>query len=258
MLKHNGIEWDIPRSKEVYEEIAEEKANGFTDWLSSPELGKVKTASLRAFSVPNQDEMSVKEQSEWATRLSQRLRKPKQELTDADWGSSYKLPSLVYVTRDIGFRPTGVEKSNLSWIVIDDDKGSRFQIPKREDSKDGKNNWKCYLSGDTVRLLRMGLNEREDKDKYDGRNEIWLNREGNPYKADSLSRIMIELMREAGISTENRETGFYMFRQGVGTEIANSQGLSALMSQLRINDIETAKRYVQTDEESVREWIDTR
>ncbi|WP_276247566.1 tyrosine-type recombinase/integrase [Haladaptatus sp. YSMS36] len=260
VLKMRGVEYSIPNSNEVYQQINKASATGFEDYFSPRELEAVKNASLRAFAVPDREEMDVGEQEAWATKLSQRIGKPKGALTDEDWAgvNSYKIPSLVYVSRDVGFRPTEIEKSRLSWLKIDDDGDGRLQIPKDEDSKGGKNNWRCYLSPDTVRILKLWLAERDSIKKYEGRDEIWLNRKGNSYNATSLRRIMQKLMDEAGISREDREQGWYMVRRGVGTEIANSQGLSALMSQMRISQIETAKRYVQTDEPSIREWMATR
>ena len=117
---------------------------------------------------------------------------------------------------------------------------------------------KAQLTGAFPHHLNLWLNERRDDPAYDGRDEIWLNREGNQYNADSLGDIMYKLMTTAGIDTENRETGWYMMRRGVGTELGNAEGISAVMSQLRINREETARRYIANDDESTNRWMENR
>jgi hypothetical protein len=262
VLEEQGVEWDIPKSKTVYKKISKETASNFTDYYSSRELDKIRSASLRAYGIPRREDMEPGEQDEWAAHLAQRLQKPKGQLTDEDWANanSWKIPSLVYVSRDVGFRPTEVEESRMSWLVIDDDddEDGSLKIPKDEDSKSGKNNWKPLLSRETTRILRLWEEEREQDPMYKDRDEIWLTREGNPYTADSLRDVNEKLMQEAGIDASNRSKGWYMLRRGVGTEIGNSRGVLAVMSQLRINNFETARRYVKSDEDSIREWFDTR
>jgi site-specific recombinase XerD len=261
VLRQQGIDWEIPERKKINKKLAKETSADFTDYFKTHELDKVRAASLRAYAIPRREEMDSGEQDEWASHLAQRLRKPKRELTDDDWerANSLKIPSLVYVSRDVGFRPTEVEESRMSWIIInDEEEDGSFKIPKDEDSKDGKNNWTPYLSDEATRVLRMWMEERANNPKYDDRDEIWLTREGNPYSADSLREVMIKLMVTAGIDRSNRECGWYMMRRGVGTELANAKGVLPVMSQLRINNVETARRYVQSDEEAIRDWLNNR
>lgn len=262
VLKHQGIDYSIPNSKKVYKKINKEATNSFTDWLRPHELTTVRDASLEAYYIPPPEDHEPGEEDEYAAKLAQSLRKPKTELTDDDWakGGSWKIPSLVYVSRDVGFRPTEIEKSSTDWLVLNDAPGEKswLKIPKSHDSKDGKNNWTPLLSSETVRILNLWLDERAKDPAYDDRDEIWLNREGNPYNADSLSDIMLKLMETADIDTENRETGWYMMRRGVGTELGNAEGISAVMSQLRIKRVETARRYILNDDESTTRWMETR
>lgn len=257
VLKHQGGEYEIPKSEKVYSKINKTRATGFEDFLTTRELDAIKTASLRYYSAPAYDTLTEEERDEWAAEIAQRIGKRKMDLT-WDETTSYKIPSLVYVSRDVGFRPDEVTDSKMSWVRLDDDDDARLQIPKTEDAKEGKNNWRCYLSSESARLLDLWKQERAEDPMYDDSDAIWLNREGNPYNSTSLRRIMGNLMDEADIDSEDREQGWYMIRRGVGTEIANSQGLSAVMSQLRIKRIETARTYVQTDEPSIREWMNSR
>lgn len=255
ILRRDGISWSIPDSEDVYDEINDDEADSFTDWFDPNELERIKHASLRAYAVPRREDMGSGEQDEWAAHLSQRLKKPKHELNDEDWeaANSYKIPSLVYTSCDVGFRPCEIERSRWGWFNLDQGK---MTIPKEEDSKSGKDNRHCYISDETVRLLKSWKRESENTDPYD---PVWLTREGNPYSAESLRRpIMHTLMDEAGIDRTNRESGWYMIRRGVGTSIANDSGLRAVMAQLRINRVETAKRYDKDKEPSIRNWFDNR
>ncbi|GAB3680488.1 hypothetical protein GCM10028857_03270 [Salinarchaeum chitinilyticum] len=260
VLKHRGEDYSIPNSESVYRKINKEEATGFEDYFSPKELTAVKQAALRLYAVPHRDELSADEIDEWSVDIAQRLGIPKHELSEEDWrsASSYKIPSLIYVCADVGFRPTEVNASQMTWLALDDEDDARLQIPKDEDSKEGDNNWRCVLSTETARLLQLWLDERESLDKYDEGGSIWLNRHGNPYNAGSTREIVQNLMQEAGLDIENRENGLYMIRRAVGTQIANEKGLSAVMEQLRINSMETARRYVQSNEEALRDWMDKR
>ncbi|MFC7018370.1 MULTISPECIES: hypothetical protein [Haloarcula] len=261
ILKRRGIEYEIPDSEDVYQEIAEEEVTGFSDYLLPTELRDVRSAALRAYAVPDREQMeSGDKEQEWAAHLAQRLRKPVLDLTEEDWerANSYKIPSLTFAALDLGFRPCEIEDAKVSWFNLRGDEG-HIGINPEEDSKEGGDNRKCILSKEAVRLLKLWLKERNSIEMYDGRDEMWLTREGNPYSADSLGGekgVMGRLMQEAGIDTTNRETGFYMIRRGTGTVIGNTEGLSAVMTQLRINNVETARRYVQNDTEAIKRSLE--
>ena len=259
IFKKSGEGWEIPNSEAVYHKINEEDGTGFTDWLSISEMEAVKHASLRAYAVPRREEMAADEVEEWSALLAQRLRKPKHELDDEDWerANSYKIPSLVYVSCDVGFRPCEVERAPVRWFTDTLDDGY-MSVPKDESSKNS-DNWRCYLSDESVRLLKRWLEERDSLDKYDDTESVWMTREANPYSAESLRRpIMHNLMDEAGIDRSTRESGWYMIRRGVGTDIGTKRGIDAVMQQLRITNVETAKRYIRHDERGMRDYFDER
>lgn len=111
-------EWSIPNSQAVYNQINKQSRTTFTDWFTYEELDAIKHAALALYAVPNREDMKVEEQDEWATHLAQRLKKPKGELTEDDWhqANSYKIPSLVYVSCDVGFRPKEIERSR--WGLV--------------------------------------------------------------------------------------------------------------------------------------------
>jgi len=259
-LRYSGTDedWKMPRHDEIYERVNKRKSTGFTDWLSVSELQAIKHAALRVYAVPDQESMTADEYDEWASHLAQRLRKPKHELDESDWetANSYKIPSLVWVSCDVGFRPDEIENAPVSWFSTLDD--GFMSVPKEESSKNS-DNWRCYLSPESQNLMQKWLNERAENPMYEDRDAVWLTREGNPYSAESLRRpIMHNLMDEAGISRSDRESGWYMVRRGVGTDIGTTEGINKVMQQLRIKRYETAARYIRHDERAMREYFENR
>lgn len=261
VLKHRGLEWEIPDSDEVYEDIHKEESNaGFPDWFRGYELKKIKSASLRLDSVPDRDSMDEEEINQWAVHLSQRLEKPKYELEDDDWEvRSWKIPSLTYLSCDVGFRPCEIFASRIQWLDIEKEKEAYLRIPRDEDSKSGKRHRSCKISPETVRLLNYWIEERLELPEYEDTDAIWLNRDGNPYKKGTLRYLMIKLQREAGIDVKSRENGWYMIRRGVGTDIINKgSDITLLMQQLRINRTDTAQRYVQNADKAADDYFQNR
>ncbi|MDS0296549.1 hypothetical protein [Halogeometricum luteum] len=103
ILKHQRIEWKIPNSEEVYEDIHREERNAaFKDWFRDYELKDIKSASLR-LNIVDKNQLNEEEWNKRAVYLSQALGKPKYALSDEDWDStvSWKLPSLVYMSCDL-------------------------------------------------------------------------------------------------------------------------------------------------------------
>ncbi|AFZ73760.1 tyrosine-type recombinase/integrase [Natronobacterium gregoryi] len=226
----------------------------FTDYLRPPELDKIKSAALSYGSVPPRNQLSEDELDFWQAEIAQRFGKPKAELDEEDWmrANSYKIPSLVSISCDVGFRPCEVNRSRLGWFRKET---KEMVIPKNESSKN-EGNWECYLSDESVELLERWEEERELYDEYENTNAVWLTREGNPYTAQSLRDLMRRLFEEAGMSTEERELGWYLIRRGAGT-IIGKQGVLPVMEQLRIKRVSTAKRYVKTSEETLREAVNS-
>lgn len=260
--KRRGKEWKIPESEEIYQDITEEEADpGFRDWYRDYEMKDIKAASLDLHTAPNREELSKEEIEKWGAYLAQRLEKPKNELTNEDWeAESWKIPSLVYVSCDIGLRPCEVNRAQVYWADIEGESKPYIRIPRKEDSKLGKKNRNCRLSIDAAKMLERWINERETLAEYDDTDALWLTSQGNRYVSSTLRRsVMIPLQEEAGINVEKRENGWYMIRRGVGTDIVNKGGdISLLMQQLRIDRYETAMRYVQNADKASDDYLDVR
>ena len=262
ILKPSGKEWEIPESEEFYRDIAEEEADpGFRDWFRDYELKDIKAASTVLHTTPDRETLSEEEIQENGAYLAQRLEKPKNELTEEDWeAESWKVPSLVFVSCDIGLRPCEVNRAQVYWVDIDGKDKPYIRIPREEDSKLGKKNRSCRLSVGAARVLQLWLDERKTLPEYEGTDALWLTSEGNRYVSSTLRRtIMMPLQREAGINVDKRENGWYMIRRGLGTDIVNKGGdISLLMQQLRIDRYETAMRYVQNSDKASDDYFDVR
>ncbi|OSP07332.1 hypothetical protein B9H04_08240 [Halorubrum ezzemoulense DSM 17463] len=247
VLKQQEIDWEIPNSDEVYEQIETEEGDpGFRDYCRDYELKAIKYASLRLYTVPDRSELSEDEVDEWAARLAQRLEKPKYALSGDDWdANSWKIPSLVHLSTDLGLRPCEIYASRMKWLDTKREDDAYLRIPKEEDSKAGKKHRECKISPTSARVINKWKDEREQLPEYEGSDAVWLTRRKNPYGAGSLRYLMIQLQKEAGIDVESRENGWYMIRRGVGTDIINKgEDITTLMQMLRINRVETAQRYV--------------
>lgn len=231
----------------------------FTDWLREEEISLIKSAALSYGAVPSQSSMSADDIDFWKGQLAQRFGKSKDDVCEEDWmrANSYKIPSLVSVSLDVAFRPCEVQRSRKGWFRLET---KEMVVPKRESSKN-KENWDCVLSDESVELLKLWFEERKMYSEYqdeDGNDvpEVWLTREGNPYSAGSLRDLMRRLFEEAGMETAGRELGWYLIRRGVGT-IIGQEGLHPVMDQLRIKNVETARRYVKTSEDTRRQVVNS-
>lgn len=100
-------------------------------------------------------------------------------MTPEDWerANGWKFPSLVWASLDAGFRPTEVERAPVEWVDVEN---AVLRILK-EDSSKKTGNWTVSLREQTANTLGRWLEERAHRSRYDGRDELWLTREGNPY-----------------------------------------------------------------------------
>jgi integrase len=250
--------WDIPNSKDVFKSANQEAQSGFTDWFDFEEMQATRNASLRVWAINSRDKMSAEDIDSTAAHIAQSLRKPKSDLTDEDWerATSYKQPSLVHATSDVGFRPSEVKVAHWGWIDFD---RKAVVIPKDE-SRKNSDNWKCSLSEESVYLLKKWKAQSETMEMYDDTDLIWLTRKGNPYSPSGLRRsIMHPIMDEAGIDKDERESGFYMFRRGLGTDIGTQTGdVERVKEQLRITNNATAARYMRHDDRTIKGYFNDR
>jgi len=224
------------------------------DFLTRDERTKVREAALEYGSIPGYNDLSPDERDRWKAYLAQRLGKNKNDVKPADWqkANSWKFPSMVWSSLDAGLRPIEVERAKTSWVDVDN---ALLRIPREESSKN-EGNWRVSLAERTAKALDRWLTEREQYDLYDGRDELWLTRFGNPYNRSSLRDVLVRLFEIADIPTENRQVSWYAIRHSVGTYMAREEGLAAAQSQLRHKSEQTTMKYDQAPVEDRRDALD--
>lgn len=216
------------------------------DYLRKKERQKIRNAALEYGAIPSYNDLDPEERDRWKTYLAQRFGKPKDRVKPSDWdrANGWKIPSLVYVSLDAGLRPVEVKTAKTSWIDLDN---GELRIEKEESAKN-RENWNPVLTQKTQKIVKRWLRERETYEMYDDSDLIWLTREGNPYRSDSLKYLLTRLAEEAGLDTDNRNFHWYMIRHSTGTYLTHGESENAAAAQLR-NSPETMKHYDQTPPE---------
>jgi site-specific recombinase XerD len=224
------------------------------DFLLKEERKRIREAALEYGSIPGYNGLSSSERDKWRAYLSQRLGKPRSEVTPDNWqrANSWKFPSLVWTSLDAGLRPIEVERATVSWV---DAESRVLRIPKEESSKN-VGNWTVSLRQQTANALSSWLEERDRYDRYEGRSELWLTREGNPYGTSALRHVLKRLFEIAGLDMDGRKISWYMIRHSVGTYMTREEGLAAAQAQLRHNSETTTMRYDQAPVEERRDALD--
>lgn len=211
------------------------------DYLSKDERRAIREAALDYGSIPAYHGLSPQERDQWKAYLAQRLGKPKTAITEDDWddANSWKIPSLVWVSMDAGFRPIEIQRATVSWVDLDN---NVLRIPK-EDSSKNEGNWVVGLRDRTASFLEKWMQERDEHSHYDGRDALWLTREQNPYNTQSLNYLFKKLCDLAGIDHANRDVSWYAIRHSVGTYMSHEEGLAAAQQQLRHRSEKTTMKY---------------
>ena len=178
--------------------------------LTREERTKFREAALSYGSIPNYNSVNPEERDQWKGYLAQRLGKPKSEVGKDDWDrvNSWKWPSLIWTALDAGLRPIEVSRAKVSWV---DTENALLRIPP-EDAVKNSEYWRVGLQARTAKLLDRWLDERENYEKYDDSELLWLTKYGNPYKSRSLNEWFHKLCKEAGIDESNRNLTWYSIR----------------------------------------------
>ena len=134
------------------------------DYFSDKERRKVKQQALEYGAIPHYKSLTAAERDEWKAHLAQRFEMPKEEVSKAEFerANGWKVPSLVWVSMDAGFRPIEVKRSRVQWVDLEND---LLRIPKAESSKT-RDNWGAALTTKSVEYLGRWLDEREQYAKY--------------------------------------------------------------------------------------------
>ncbi|MFP4218048.1 MAG: tyrosine-type recombinase/integrase [Salinarchaeum sp.] len=211
------------------------------DYLTREDRRKLREAAMEYGSVPHYNSVTPAERDRWKTYLAQRLQKPKNEVTMKDWekANSFKYTSMIYTALDAGLRPCEIERANIQWV--DTDNGV-LRIPREESSKN-RENWIVALKAETVSILKHWKNERQTREKYDGRDALWLTMYGNRYNKDSFRDVFRKIATEAGLDLDNRDLTPYSIRHSTATYVASEEGLAVAAQQCRHKSKRTTEKY---------------
>ncbi|RDI72976.1 site-specific integrase [Halopelagius longus] len=223
------------------------------DYFTQEERKRLRDAALEYGSVPHYCSLTPEQRQEWKRHLAQRFRKPMQDIGREEFerANGFKVPSLVWVSLDVGLRPIEVERAKVSWCDYDN---AVLRIPANDSAKN-HDNWSVSLQSRTAEILQRWTEERRLYDKYGETDRLWLTREGNPYQSTALKYVLGKLTDLAGIETEDRQLSWYAIRHSVGTYMAREEGLAAAQAQLRHHSVRTTMKYDQAPVEDRRDAL---
>jgi integrase len=234
-------EWeqDIPLNKN--DDTTQERDRFYPDEMRELFDTAMEQHSVRSYHNKN---MSSEERNNIKIHLAQRFEKPKSEVGPEDFkrANSWKIPSIIGVTADVGLRPKEVGLVKDSWIDI---QNKTLSIPAKAAVK-SKESWECVLSSKSVNALRHWLNERATYERYSETNQLWLTKTGSSYSSGSLNRLLNRLLESTEIETYGRSLSWYSFRHGVATLWAEEHGIYPAKNQLRHSNIETTLKYTRS------------
>jgi len=237
-------DWTYDHLNELEQRGASKRRHYFEQY----EMTALYNAAVEMGSLRSYHSVSPEQRDRLKIHLAQRLEKPKEAVGPDDFktANSWKFPSLLAMSIDLGLRPIEVERARTDWLWLGDEK---VVIPRDESSKE-KDDWECSLTPRSVRALRRWLTERQSYEKYDETNRIWLTKYDNPYGTDALNDFLGRLLPMTDIKPRNRDLTWYSIRRGAATMWANNIGLEHASEQLRHKKLETTKRYTkgETDE----------
>lgn len=185
------------------------------DYLTRDERERIREAALEYGSIPHYNALDSAGRRRWKRHLAHRFRKPISEVSkrDFDRANGWKVPSLVWASLDAGLRPVEVARATSNWVDVDN---ATLRIPAEESAK-GTEHWRVSVRNQTAEALAKWIEERDLYEKYDGTDELWLTREGNPYRSTALKYVLHRLCDVADIPTEKRQMTWYAIRHSVGT-----------------------------------------
>lgn len=222
------------------------------DYLTREERTQVREAALEYGSVPSYSNLGSEERDRWKAHLAQRFEKPKEDVSPADFerANSWKVPSLIWTALDAGLRPVEVKRARVRWV----DTSAKVLRIRKEDASKNQDNWVVSITERTANALDRWLAERDQYEKYDDTDRLWLNQIGNPYQSYSLNRIFRDVCEAAEIPAEDRT--FYAIRHSLGTYMTREEGLAAAQAQMRHKSEVSTMRYDQAPVEDRRDALD--
>lgn len=207
------------------------------------EWRRLRQVVLEYDTIPSYSDVTPEERDRWKAYLAQKVGTKKTDITPSDWeahNQSWKIASLVWTSQDCGFRPVEIERAEREWFRPE--KQTVF-IPKDRAAKN-RRYWEIALRPETARALIEWFKQRDTDPKYDGRSEVWLNQQANPYTSATLNYLLDNLCDAAGIKQANRKISWYSIRHSLGTQMTEKGNLAQTKAQLRHKSLESSLQYV--------------
>lgn len=249
-FEYNRTEWECDLT------FSNNGTSNNSDPFTRKELRQIWQASLKFEDIPSYNNLSPNERDHWKAYIAQKLSKPKDDVVPADWESikhCWKIPSLIRTARSSGWRPALINRMKVGWY---DSAGQKIVIPGEFAVKNDIE-WEQHLTDEGALALENWLDQRKNIERYDGRDEMWLTREGNGYDSSSLNRLLRKLLDEIEIAERGRKLTWYSFRHSVGTYVYDEyQDLEIVADRLRQKSTRSAARYVHPTSELRKEAAD--
>lgn len=242
----NGTDYDWDPEPELSQANGQER-----DYLPREAFKPLYEASIEYHSVRayNNSDMTPEEREQIKTYLSQRMSIPKKEVGPEEFraANSWKIPSMIATTLDTGLRPIEVGRAKVQWVNLE---ACQLNIPKEESTKN-EAHWNCSLKQRTARVLDRWLDERATYELYADRDNLWLTKQGTPYRSKSCNYMLRRLIETGDIPIpDHKEINWYSIRHGVATYWANHLGPHHAKEQLRHKSLTTTLKYLHSDPET--------
>lgn len=241
----HGTDYDWEPKPELSQATGDER-----DYLRRTAFKPLYQAALEYNSIKSyHSDMSSEERDRLKTFVSQRLGVPKSEVGPEQFkqANSWKEPSIIAVTLDTGLRPIEVGRATTEWVNLEN---NELNIPKDESTKN-EAHWNCSIKGRTARVLERWLEERATYDKYSGRDELWLTKQGTTYSSKSCNYLLSRLVDDGDLPIpDHKDITWYAIRHGVATYWANHIGPHHAKEQLRHKSVTTTMKYLHSDTET--------
>ncbi|NHX38730.1 MULTISPECIES: site-specific integrase [Haloarcula] len=168
--------------------------------------------------------------------------------------SSWKYPSIIAVSADLGLRPIEVGKMKVDWLNLPQ---NTINVPASESTKN-KESWACEISSKSRNALENWMQERQSYEQYDNSPYLWLTKYGNQYKSRSLNKVLNTLMERANLDEGNRTLSYYSFRHGAASIWTEKEGIAKAAEQVRHSNLSTTKKYLRTNERSGKNYANNK
>jgi len=212
------------------------------------EMNRLYEAALKEYSIKSYWNLDGDEREELKRLIASQQGIPMADIGPDEFekASSWKYPSIVALSSDLGLRPIEVGKMEVDWLNLSHE---QINIPAEGSTKSSRS-WNCEISSESCNALENWMQERQSYDKYRDSRRLWLTKYGNKYNSRSLNRILDNLIEVAEINDENRTLSWYSFRHGAASIWTEKEGIAKAAEQIRHSSLSTTKQYLRMDSKS--------